>query len=380
MESVKLKELFEKYLKRECSKEEIQQIVAYFRTSEDLSDVPTIDAVSELLEKFPDMDDVEADQMYLEILQSAHKKKNTFSFKKVAGVAAIFIGLFATGFLYLRGDFISDDEFNLIPADEAITLQLDNGNVEVIKNDGSVQVVDPKGNIVGQQSGNQLVYSNEVVVEKLVYNTLTIPYGKRFDLVLSDGTKVTLNSGTSLKYPIKFLPNHKREVFLSGEAFFDVEEDKEHPFVVNANELDVTVLGTQFVVSLYEEDKTTAVVLVEGSVDLSKGTDTDTTRLTPGTRGVLDERTGLVSKTNVNISFYTAWMQGVLVFRNETFENISKKLERVYNVSIISENPDFDKEVFNASFDNETIEDILSYFKDSYDMNYIIENNTIYIK
>jgi ferric-dicitrate binding protein FerR (iron transport regulator) len=131
---------------------------------------------------------------------------------------------------------------------------------------------------------------------------------------------------------------------------------------------------------LYEEDKVTSVVLVEGAVDLAKEGNSKITSLTPGTRGVLDFNSGLISKAIVNTNDYTAWMQGLLVFRNQPFENIAKKLERVYNVTIVSDNKALDKEVFNASFNNETIENILSYFKDSYKISYTIENNIIYIK
>ena len=115
--------------------------------------------------------------------------------------------------------------------------------------------------MVGNQNGNKIVYDTETTLEKLVYNTIKIPYGKRFELQLSDGTIVHLNSGTTLKYPVKFIASGNRQVFLDGEAFFDVAKDKTHPFVVNADNLNVRVLGTHFNVSNYPEDKLTDIVL-----------------------------------------------------------------------------------------------------------------------
>ncbi|PIA81222.1 hypothetical protein BFR04_14875 [Gaetbulibacter sp. 4G1] len=295
---------------------------------------------------------------------------------KYAAVAVIFLSL---GYFYQQGYFSSKPEF-VIPS-EHITLELENGNIQIINEDGSTKVVDVKGNVVGTQSGTQLVYSNDIIKEKLVYNTLTVPYGKRFEIQLSDGTNVHLNAGTSLKYPVKFINGKNRQVFLNGEAFFDVTSDKKHPFIVNAEALNVEVFGTEFNVSAYPEDATTDVVLVEGSVALYNEEETlkDGVTIVPGTKGSHDKNENSISTEKVNIEIYTQWMKGGLVFRNSSFENISKKLERHYNVKIINTNEQLNKEVFNASFKEEPIDIILSYFKNSFDIEYRIEENTIYI-
>ena len=134
---------------------------------------------------------------------------------------------------------------------ESITIQLEDGNTQIINENRTSQLIDKNGNVLGQQSGNQLVYNSDVKNDVLVYNTLTVPYGKQFELQLSDGTNVHLNAGTSLKYPVKFVKGKNREVFLNGEAFFNVAKEVNHPFIVNANEIDVRVLGTQFNISSY---------------------------------------------------------------------------------------------------------------------------------
>lgn len=373
--------LITKFLSDKLSEEEIQQLEQLLEDSENqalFSEVIQANFTSDYsLKQFStkSLQDVLRERM--------QKEKNPFSRRKVFSLmkyAAVFICLI--GVTYLMKDILftnSDYHQQIVVKDDAIVLELEDGTTEVLNPSGSKVVQNGQGLVVGKQLKNVIQYSDSLELETLVYNTLRVPFGKQFDLILSDGTKVFLNSGTSLKYPVKFLSGQKRDVFLNGEAFFDVEKDNNRPFTVNANELDVDVLGTQFVVSLYEEDKEVSVVLVEGSVDLSKDNDSVTTRLTPGNRGVLDYNTGLISKKNVKTSIYTAWIDGVLIFRNETFENISRKLERVYNITIVIRDPEFGKEVFNASFNNETIENILSYFKDSYDMDYTIENNIIYI-
>lgn len=309
--------------------------------------------------------------------KSVFYRKRFISTMKYAAMLVLFVGI---GFFFKDVFFAQEgNETQIVRRDDAIILELENGKTEILDPSKTRTVQNGQGVVVGRQNRNVIRYVNDVAAETLVYNTLKVPSGKQFSLVLSDGTKVFLNSGTSIKYPIKFLQGQKREVFLTGEAFFDVEEDKAHPFIVNANEMDITVLGTEFVVSLYDEDSVTSVVLLEGAVNLSKGENTNTTHLTPGSRGVLDNRTGKITKENVNTGYYTAWIDGVLIFRNMTFDTIARKLERIYNVTIVSRNQDFSNEVFNASFDNQSIENILSYFKDSYDMNYSIEDNVIYI-
>jgi ferric-dicitrate binding protein FerR (iron transport regulator) len=216
-----------------------------------------------------------------------------------------------------------------------------------------------------------------------VYNTLTVPHGKRFELKLSDGTQVNLNAGTSLKYPIKFLEGQHRKVFLNGEAFFDVSKDTLHPFVVNADDLDVRVLGTRFNVSSYPEDDRTDVVLIEGSVGMNKimeDFDKDTsTVLEPGFKGTFQKNSGKIEKKPVTTGIYTAWMSGELVFRNMTFQNILKKMERHYNVSISNTNADLGNEVFNASYGKVTLEKVLKDLKLTHGINYSINQNLVTI-
>jgi ferric-dicitrate binding protein FerR (iron transport regulator) len=295
---------------------------------------------------------------------------------KYAAIAIVFLTI---GYFYKSGNF-SNSKNTVIPS-ESITLQLENGKIQIINEDGSSQLVDEEGKIIGSQSGSQLVYTNEIEKETLTYNTLTIPYGKRFEIQLSDGTKVHLNAGSSLKYPVKFISGVKREVFLNGEAFFSVAKDAKHPFIVNAADLNVEVFGTEFNVSAYPEDIDTDVVLVEGSVGMYKNNETikEGTMLIPGTKGSLNKENLSISTKKVNTFIYTSWRQGGLFFRNMPFKNIAKKLERQYNMKVVITNKLLENETFNANFNEEPIENILSYFSDSYNIKYTIKNNMVYI-
>src|SRR5690606_37791808 len=137
----------------------------------------------------------------------------------------------------------------------------ENGNTQVIKEDGSVEIVDRNGRTIGKQNGTQLDYKNvvsgnrdQLPDEVLTYNELVVPYGKRMKLILSDSSIVHINSGTRLKYPVKFLKNKDRMVFLEGEAFFEVSKSKTASFIVNTDNIDIRVLGTKFNVSSYAND------------------------------------------------------------------------------------------------------------------------------
>ena len=308
--------------------------------------------------------------------QKKSKKLKVFRWFKYAAVILVFLSL---GYMYQNGFFNKKEAF-VIP-NEHITLQLENGTIKIINEDGTSKIVDSKGHVVGTQNGTQLVYDNDTNEETLVYNTLTVPYGKRFGILLSDGTSVHLNAGTSLKYPVKFLKGHNREVFIKGEAFFKVAKDAKHLFIVNSDALNVQVLGTQFNVSSYPEDTETDVVLVEGSVNLYTAKNTNNNLiLKPGFKGSFNKNNNnSITSTPVITSIYTAWVDGELVFRNITFDNILKKMERHYNVEIVNNNTVLTDEKFNASFRNEPIEKILEYFKITYNVNYTINKNNILI-
>lgn len=300
--------------------------------------------------------------------------------------AAIII--FSVGIGYVVNERYSNELPNteFIQNGNFITLELEDGNIQVISEDGSSEVRNSEGNVIGSQVGKQLIYnnSNKNSIDNPIYNTLKVPYGKHFELQLSDGSIAYLNSGSSLKFPIEFLEGKERIVYLVGEAFLEVAEDEERPFIVKADDLDIKVFGTKFNVSAYPEDRKKEVVLVEGSVGLYSRTavsgDLEGTMLTPGVMGSYDNFQGSIVTEPVNISIYTSWVDGVLVFRNMTFGNILKKLERHYDVRITNKNAKLAEATFNASFDDIPIDKILEYFKDAHDFNfYFLDDDQIII-
>jgi len=320
------------------------------------------------------------ESIWKEVGKSAVPKNKVWTWRKVASIAASFIGILSISYIMWQ-QFNSDS--TSIP-ENAITLELEDGTIKVISEDGAASVMDKQGKIVGTQNKNQLIYSKGSGIKELVYNTLTVPYGKTFELLLSDGTKAHLNAGSSLKYPVQFLDRMERKVYITGEVFLSVEKDSLHPFIVNAYDLNVRVLGTSFNVNAYPEDDVTEIVLVEGSVGLyndSEKFDPEKSELlSPGYKASFDKKTMEISKKAVITDLYTSWMNGELVFRNMSFANILKKLERHYDVNIINNNLNLSQEKFNANFGGGSpLSDVLEELKENYNISYKVENTTVTI-
>ena len=310
------------------------------------------------------------------------RKRLNRNLKVISSVAAVFVGFLIVGYFYFQNNTSLNN--GLIP-DNAITLQLEDGSIKIIEENGSVTLTDKKGSVLGRQQGNELVYSDTDDVEELVFNTLTVPFGKTFVLSLSDGTKAHLNAGSSLKYPVKFLQGQNRIIHITGEAFLDVAKDSLRPFIVNTENMNVRVLGTKFNISSYTEDDTSDVVLVEGSVSLydalGEYNPNNNVLLKPGFKGSFDKKSNKISKVTVITSLYTSWMNGELLFRNMTFSNIIKKLERHYDVTIECHNEELSIKKFNANFGNEPLEKVLQELKTNYGIDYEIhEKGNITIK
>lgn len=383
-----IKKLLHKFILNQCTAEETDEVIDYCRKNNLTTDFPTVEEVKTLLGETPEMDNATADQIFSKILVQAQEIEKTemeprkFPFKKYMAIAASVIVLLSVGITYKNS--LNTPKINPVINSNDITLQLENGEIQVISEGKKSQVTDANGNVVGNQNGNKIAYDTETSIEELVYNTLKIPNGKRFELQLSDGTIVHLNSGTTLKYPVKFIAGQNRQVFLDGEAFFDVAKDKKHPFVVNADKLNVRVLGTHFNVSSYPEDDLTDVVLVEGSVGMYTANEEfnvdKNTILKPGYKGSFNKNNSLIHTKEVNTDMYTSWMNGGLMFRDMSFNNICKKLERRYYVTIVIKNNKLANEKFNASFGDKPIEKVLTYFEDVYGFNYTTKNKVITIK
>lgn len=182
---------------------------------------------------------------------------------------------------------------------------------------------------------------------------------------LPDKSIVWLNSGSKLRYPIKF-KGDKREVELEGEGYFEVKADKEHPFYVNTSTgLKTYVYGTHFNVSAYSDDDYVETVLEEGKVNVIIPNSGNEIKLEPGQGLLYNETTKKTSKSEIDVYEKTAWKDGKLIFRNTSLEDVLKKLSRHFNVQIQLNNLSGKEYKYRATFTKENLPQILDYLSKS---------------
>jgi transmembrane sensor len=215
--------------------------------------------------------------------------------------------------------------------------------------------------------------------EQAVMQTVTSRQGMVTDFELADGTKVWLNSGSSLQSPMLFTGD-LRTVKLTGEAYFEVTRDEKKPFRVKAGDLNIEVLGTSFNVVSYAEDRQSEVVLVEGKVNLF--TEKDQVKkvfgiLYPGQRAIYKEDSQMIAAEKVEVDKYISWREGNLIFRNDNMEDVVRRLSRWFNVEIIIKDPEIKNYGYKASFRNETLTQVLNLLKLSAPIDYQITGNTL---
>jgi len=199
--------------------------------------------------------------------------------------------------------------------------------------------------------------------QNINYQVFSVPLGSRSKVMLADGTEVSLNSGSELKYSSSFSAN-KREVFLSGEGFFQVKSDKQHPFVVKTKDFDVLVTGTEFNVCSYSNNNFSATTLAKGKIQLQINGSSDLLEVKPGERFRLDRESRKYILNSVDIESEIAWKDGEFIFKKIPFPELVQRLERWYDVKLNVSNTELKKFAFTGKFKNqETIWQVLDALK-----------------
>lgn len=289
----------------------------------------------------------EAAGIYNEIIKKIDREKSksrvrtlAVSVLKYAAVGLICFSLGVATFYFLKSDHLAEITEQLAEEQAQDNLQL------LLGDDKSVYISEKSSEITYQNNGEIVInqqdtLSGEMIEKKVEMNQVIVPYGKNTSIVLSDGTRAYLNAGSRLIYPSRFNKN-TREVYLFGEAFFEVAHNAEKPFIVKTSEIDVEVLGTKFNLSVYPSDKYVETVLVEGKVKMIETGHPLLNKeyiLQPNQRASYNRDSEETEISNVDVEHYVSWHQGYLKFQSLELNRVIKKLERYYNIKIVLHDP-----------------------------------------
>ena len=204
--------------------------------------------------------------------------------------------------------------------------------------------------------------------------------GQHAKITLSDGTQIWLNAGSHLKYPIKF-KGSTREVYLTGEAFFDVAKDKEHPFIIHTNKMDTKVLGTSFNVQAYPDHATQEVSVLTGRVNVKSTVTEENVYVTPGQKVVFKSQNNKMQAfTDIPVNSISLWRKNIIVFEDAPLPEVIATINRNYNVAIQIENKNLNNLKISAYFKELPVNQVVALVCNIINANYKLESGTYIIQ
>ncbi|MBP6064215.1 MAG: FecR family protein [Bacteroidales bacterium] len=280
----------------------------------------------------------------------------TVNYKKIISVSAAAAVIILSSILFnLNTNSIDEGELrsqvNIMPATGSVVLKLASG--ELVELDSGVNAqnkligvkVDVGNSVISYaDDSTSLAASGISNIFKSEYNQLSVPKGRSYSVILSDGTKVYINSMSKLYYPVEFNGTERR-VKIEGEAYFEVTKNENKPFVVETKSYSVKVLGTKFNINAYPEEKLVTTTLISGLVEINEGNDVSV-KITPGKQLRMDKETKQISVEEVDTELYISWIDNVLRIQDTRLEDILNILKRRYDVDIKVE----DYSVLNEKF------------------------------
>ena len=308
--------------------------------------------------------------------QNKKKKRRTSRIVRLISYGA------AACFLLIIGMLI----FQMVQSNssEQISInQLDTENIQLVTTDRTA-LFNKNINILIDEIGiAKIVDDNnreeiEIVLDKKRSTAVIVPYGKRATVTLSDGSKLWLNSGSTLVFPSKFEEN-KRKISVRGEMYIEVAKNEKAPFMVETSDFFVRVLGTKFCISTYEEQPQ-SVVLVEGKVNLMEKETKNDVLLMPNEMAIL-ENNHLFSKSEVDVSQYITWTKGYIILNETPVEDVLNYVARYYNLSLKHTNASNLKSLTcnGKLYLSDNLDNVMRSIALLSNTIYKKENNTIYI-
>lgn len=390
MSNNRLKYLLERYAADRCTPDEVAELFEWIKSSDEdkfiRERIRILWQNSIESEHYPDVD---WDNILARVMNKQESKSSIKWIRYVA--AAILVGVLVAGsYLFLVQDNSDvDNDENLIvqndikaPETNRATLTLADGSVIYLDSLSAGKVAAEGSMNILKVSAGELEYSTDYAVSssELKFNTLHNPKGSQvITVVLSDGSKVWLNAGSSITYPVVFQSSN-RSVTMNGEVYFEVKNQTGNPFVVRKSDLQIRVLGTHFNVNAYDDEEDAKVTLLEGSIQVANGKISDV--LVPGQQAQVSSGKGIIIQDAVNMDAVMAWKSGRFIFEGENIQAIMRQLARWYNVDVSYEGNVTNEKfvgVFNRSR-HHNISGILDMFKKTRMVDFSINENRITVK
>lgn len=342
MDSDRLQYLFERYRTSNCSEDELEELNQWYEK---------LHAEGELIDDWIRQaggEDQLTEQLYHNFSEKILARRNKFLFSaKWLSAAAAAVILLGTGLLFykFRHGFSSDQvdlaQSVILPGTNKAILTLSDGTKISLDDTGNGQVYNKNGLSIIKTDSGSLTYRSysvqgAVADHQMQYNTLYVPRGGQYRITLPDGTKVWMNSASTLRFPVTS-NGRDRFVSLSGEGYFEVAHNKQLPFKVRTADQEIRVLGTHFNVKGYNEEGLISTTLLEGSVQISKLSSGDSKLLLPGQQANTGRGSTGIVLSAVNVDQVIAWKNGYFIFDNQDIQSIMKAISRWYDIDVLYE-------------------------------------------
>ncbi|MCG8412064.1 MAG: FecR family protein [Bacteroidales bacterium] len=329
--------------------------------------------------KYKRFSEIEAwDKLNLEI---KYKTRKRVIYKAMQYAALLIVPLFITFFMLriIRSDFLAKQESD--KSLSSVELVLSDGKIVGLDDNNKKIISDVVYDGIINDSLNGLQYDNVKQTNSqtnlLAYNTLKVQRGGYYQLILSDGTKVWVNSDSELKFPINF-PGKKREVWLKGEACFKVTHNSQKPFVVIMGEEKIRVLGTEFNVSAYSKDKNILATLVKGSIEFCSKN--KVVNIIPNQQCIYNRKNKQAAVRKVDAYDFVAWRDGRFIFKSMSLENIMSQLIRWYDINVFFLDVETKMLKFRGEIQKDmNLKDVLNIISETTNVKFKVSNKKVYV-
>ena len=309
--------------------------------------------------------------------QQRRKRRFLINMARVAAVAlpfvialVLYVGLNREEEQMVRPSLAS----NILPGTSKAVLTLANGQMIPLGKEATDSTIITDGTQISA-SGSGVTYASGVESESVVYNKLEIPRGGEFCLTLSDGTRVWLNSETSIQYPVAFGAKERR-VFVQGEAYFEVAKDAKKPFTVQFMSSSVTVLGTSFNVMAYPDERHTEITLLKGAVVVEAAGRNQ--YIKPGQQVQVDNVSKEMNCREVNAGRYASWKDGLFDFEGMKLEDLAVELSRWYDVDFFFIHAASGQKKFTGAIKrNNSLQFMLDFIEKTSDVRFEVKENVV---